>query len=180
MKLSIPTRDALIRSEVRLVHRVGLIMQILPSSSLARVRAVILMIKERLSDSGRRGKTKSGSVRFGGRWKKYCLRVCAFPYFCRLVFCRRKNKALYLPAVSTSRFHSDTLLQSCSIWAVSVATPKPWQSLIWSHRPQQGWFCSPPVCVISSCYALERNKYLQREKKSIKGDISTELSDRKF
>lgn len=45
-KLSKPTRDALIGSGVGLVHQVGLIMQIPASSSLAWVKAVILMIKE--------------------------------------------------------------------------------------------------------------------------------------
>lgn len=46
VKLSKPTRDALIGSGVGLVHQVGLIMQIPASSSLAGVKAVILMIKE--------------------------------------------------------------------------------------------------------------------------------------
>lgn len=60
VKLSKHTRDALIRSGVGLVHQVGLIMQIPASSSLAGVRAVILMIKERWSDSRRR--QKKGTV----------------------------------------------------------------------------------------------------------------------
>lgn len=45
-KLSKPTRDALTGPGVGLVHQVGLIMQIPASSSLAWVKAVILMIKE--------------------------------------------------------------------------------------------------------------------------------------
>lgn len=36
-----------LRCEVGLVHQVGLIMQILASSLLARVKAVVLMIKQR-------------------------------------------------------------------------------------------------------------------------------------
>lgn len=46
VKLSKATRDTLTGSEVGLVHQVGLIMQIPASSSLAWVKAVILMIKE--------------------------------------------------------------------------------------------------------------------------------------
>lgn len=46
VELSEPTRDALTRSGVELVRQVGLIMQIPASSSLARVKAAILMIKE--------------------------------------------------------------------------------------------------------------------------------------
>lgn len=83
VKLSKPTRDALMRPGVGLVHQVGLIMQIPPSSPLAWVKAVILMIKEQLSDRRRRTRWKCEG--FGERkkrlWSHELTSVCACSLF---------------------------------------------------------------------------------------------------
>lgn len=71
VKLSKPTRDALIGSGVGLVHQVGLIMQIPASSSLAGVKAVILMIKEQWSDSMKRRRRGGEKGRVWGIVKRF-------------------------------------------------------------------------------------------------------------
>lgn len=58
-----PAGDALTASGVGLVLQVGLIMQIPASSSLARVKAVILMITEQRSDSGEEEKKAVWRIR---------------------------------------------------------------------------------------------------------------------
>lgn len=132
---------------VGLVHQVGLIMQIPPSSSLAEVRAVMLIVKQ--------WQQKQKKKRLWGKTGLSHIDTCVFPLFAPFlvlafwdVFSGGKNQGLYRAAVDTSRFHSDTLLHSCRIWAVSVATPVPRQALIRSRRPQRGGSCSPSVPAI--------------------------------